>query len=345
MSASRPQKGMQLFDADGELVGMIAGARGNSITVDGRHIPKSAIARVKQNRVYLKGAATHSSAEACEPAPARRRPPASVPIVPLDPYAEERLLEEPRVREAVGAETLVVPLAEERLHVEKRPTELGEVQVRKMVVEERQTVPVELEYEDVQVEYRTITPRRARSRAGLFQEGVARVPIRGEEAIVYKDAVITGEATIARERVTERRQIADTVRAERVVVDEYEAGQEDVYPIEYEEECAPPRPEPRVRQIGRPAAPPARRPAVRPPAAPARRPRVRVGEAVVGSDAHSIGQVKEVRRDDFLVARRLRRDIYVPFAAVHSVTGVGVMLTIPTDRVDEMGWSHPPLGA
>ncbi len=33
---------------------MIAGARGGTIVVGGRHIPKAAIARVAQNRAYLR---------------------------------------------------------------------------------------------------------------------------------------------------------------------------------------------------------------------------------------------------------------------------------------------------
>src|SRR5215217_5345607 len=47
-----------------------------------------------------------------------------------------------------------VPVAEERLHVETRQAELGEVQLRKTVEEEQQTVPVELEREEVHVERR-----------------------------------------------------------------------------------------------------------------------------------------------------------------------------------------------
>jgi len=50
MAKQTPRKGMQLFDADEALLGMIAGARGGTIVVGGRHIPKAAIARVTQNR-------------------------------------------------------------------------------------------------------------------------------------------------------------------------------------------------------------------------------------------------------------------------------------------------------
>ena len=46
--------------------------------------------------------------------------------------------------------------AEERLEVEKRPAELGAVEVRKTVETEQQTVPVELTREEVHVEQRDV---------------------------------------------------------------------------------------------------------------------------------------------------------------------------------------------
>src|SRR5215218_9212671 len=49
-----------------------------------------------------------------------------------------------------------VPVREERLEVEKRPTELGAVEVRKTVQSEQQTVPVELTREEVHVEQRDV---------------------------------------------------------------------------------------------------------------------------------------------------------------------------------------------
>ena len=37
---------------------------------------------------------------------------------------------------------------------------------------------------------------------------------------------------------------------------------------------------------------------------------------VVGSDGERLGSVKEVRASDFLVNRRLKRDVYVPNEAI-----------------------------
>ncbi len=70
---------------------------------------------------------------------------------------------------------------------------------------------------------------------------------------------------------------------------------------------------------------------------------VQVGTEVYGSDGGLVGRVKEARERDLLVDRRMRRDVYVPFDAVQSVAGGRVVLAIPAEQVDEMGWSNPSL--
>lgn len=67
------------------------------------------------------------------------------------------------------------------------------------------------------------------------------------------------------------------------------------------------------------------------------------GMAVLGRDGVSIGRLKAVRDDDMLVDRLLRRDVYVPFEAIHTVEPRGIVLTIEADQVEAMHWSHPPL--
>jgi hypothetical protein len=70
---------------------------------------------------------------------------------------------------------------------------------------------------------------------------------------------------------------------------------------------------------------------------------IRQGMAVVGSDTGQVGKVKEVRDVDFLVDRRGRRDVYVPFDAIQETTGDRIMLNLPADRVEDMNWEKPPL--
>src|ERR687886_2768779 len=91
-----------------------------------------------------------------------------------------------------------VPEIEERLEVEKRPVETGEVQVRKTVEEEQQTVPVELRREEATVERRDVgeRPLAPGEAERAFQDETIRVPLRGEEAVARKEAVVTGEVVV-----------------------------------------------------------------------------------------------------------------------------------------------------
>jgi uncharacterized protein (TIGR02271 family) len=117
---------------------------------------------------------------------------------------------------------LRVPVAEERLEVEKRRAELGSVQVHKTVEREQVNVPVELHHEQVNVNQIDV-PERLIAEGEVpdaFQEGTIRVPVRGEEAVAHKETVITGEVVIDRDIVTENDTVSDTVRRERVDVDE-----------------------------------------------------------------------------------------------------------------------------
>jgi hypothetical protein len=72
---------------------------------------------------------------------------------------------------------------------------------------------------------------------------------------------------------------------------------------------------------------------------------VLTGMAVVGSDGKPVGTVAEARQGDFHLNRPRARDVFVPYAAVAEVVGNTVRLSVPGDRVGEMGWPHPALFA
>lgn len=67
------------------------------------------------------------------------------------------------------------------------------------------------------------------------------------------------------------------------------------------------------------------------------------GMPVVGSNGDSIGTVKEIRGNDFLVDRPVARDVYVPFSACQTMTGNRVMLNVRSDHVDNQGWPQPQI--
>lgn len=69
---------------------------------------------------------------------------------------------------------------------------------------------------------------------------------------------------------------------------------------------------------------------------------IRTGMEVVGRDGENVGEVKEVRSNDFLVDRSMARDIYIPFSACQA-TGGQVRLNVRADEVDNQGWEMPEL--
>jgi ferritin-like metal-binding protein YciE len=70
---------------------------------------------------------------------------------------------------------------------------------------------------------------------------------------------------------------------------------------------------------------------------------LQLGMEVVGQDIGHIGTVKEIREADFLVDRKMKRDVYVPFNAIQNVDDGRATLNIPVKQVDTMGWQRPPL--
>lgn len=70
---------------------------------------------------------------------------------------------------------------------------------------------------------------------------------------------------------------------------------------------------------------------------------IRIGMDVVGANNEKIGEVKEVRQDDFLVDRPRRRDVYVPLGAVRSVSHNRIILHIRDFEVNDQNWLTPPL--
>lgn len=72
------------------------------------------------------------------------------------------------------------------------------------------------------------------------------------------------------------------------------------------------------------------------------RAQVMPGAEVMGADGKKIGVVKAVRDRDFLVNRRMKRDVYVPFEAVGSADGQ-IMVTVPASDVDHHNWASPSI--
>jgi hypothetical protein len=104
--------GLPVFGLDNQPPGVIESVDDTIVTVGGRTIPRAAVGQVRDGAVYLRVAAAALMA----------RP--DTPVV-----AEAKTA-------AAPAEQLGVPIVEEHLTVGTREVALGEIEIRKRVVEE-----------------------------------------------------------------------------------------------------------------------------------------------------------------------------------------------------------------
>lgn len=69
---------------------------------------------------------------------------------------------------------------------------------------------------------------------------------------------------------------------------------------------------------------------------------IRPGMEVIGRDGETVGEVKHVRSNDFLVDRSMARDVYVPLNGCQLRNGQ-IHLSVRADEVDIQGWEMPEL--
>ena len=113
-----------------------------------------------------------------------------------------------------------VPIAEERLVPAKRPVELGEIRVHKRVEEVEDVIRQPLTRDEVTIE-RVRTSRPVEGPVGPREEGEwLIVPIVEEVLVVQKRLMVTEEVRIRRHPVVEEQEIRETVRRERVDIED-----------------------------------------------------------------------------------------------------------------------------
>ena len=111
-----------------------------------------------------------------------------------------------------------VPLTEEELKVGKRTVDAGQVRLRKVVRTEVVNQPVEVRREDVVVERISASEVRSGTAGSDFKEETIDVPLSREEAVVSKEAHVTGAVRLHKTAETETQNVSDSVRKEDVEV-------------------------------------------------------------------------------------------------------------------------------
>jgi uncharacterized protein (TIGR02271 family) len=107
---------------------------------------------------------------------------------------------------------------EEKLRVQKTPVEAGEVTVRKDVHEEHKTIDVPVSRDEVVVERRPASGRKA-SASDLKEGQEIHIPVREEQVNVEKEAVVAEEVTVGKRKTQDTEHIDETLRKESIDVD------------------------------------------------------------------------------------------------------------------------------
>ena len=115
-------------------------------------------------------------------------------------------------------DSIEVPLTEEELKVGKRTVSAGQVRLRKIVRTEVVNQPVEIRHEDVVVERISADQVHAGTANSDFKEETIDVPLSREEAVVSKEAHVTGAVRLHKTAEMETQNISDSIRKEDVEV-------------------------------------------------------------------------------------------------------------------------------
>lgn len=228
-SAGQPWEvvpGSNVYGSDGEKIGVVDMIQPNYLTVAGgfsfataRYIPASAIAYVDPNAVYLKVTSTEIAGQPWE-------------VVPDDegaPAREQQLAPEQRVdqdaADLTGApdsatDDQVLELREEHLVARKERRQVGEIGVRVEVDELPGRLAVDAMREEVEIEHVPIGQMVTERRPPWEEDDVLVVPVYEEQLVVVKRLMLREQLRIRRVGVTERQLFEDTLRRERLVVED-----------------------------------------------------------------------------------------------------------------------------
>ncbi len=123
------------------------------------------------------------------------------------------------VAESVETESTRIPRYEEELAAEKTAREVGEVRISKDVVEQEQTLEVPVTREAVRIR-RRVVDRPGADTSEAFREGAISVPVREEDVEVTKGVRVAEELEVEKRAVQETQTVTDTVRTERINIEE-----------------------------------------------------------------------------------------------------------------------------
>ncbi len=207
-------KGAEVYDANNEKVGKVVEVGQNSFKVEkgfifhkDMHLPMSAVARVHDNHVHLNAAKDQIMTMGAEQ-------------LPTEGHAwygtKERGMTD---RTGRAGETMSVPVIEEELKAGVREKDGGMARVTKSVVEEHKSIDVPVQREEVYVTERAVNRAATKEDLAMMDRDIE-IPLRQQEVVTSKEAVVTGEVNIRKEVKRDTERVTDTVRREEVHVED-----------------------------------------------------------------------------------------------------------------------------
>lgn len=111
-------------------------------------------------------------------------------------------------------------LREEQLNVNKQRVQTGEVDLRKEVVTEQQTITVPVTHEEVYIERHPVTDGIVNDTTPIGEGETISVPLTEERVNVRKETLVTGEVSIGKRAIESTQRVTDTVRHEELSIEQ-----------------------------------------------------------------------------------------------------------------------------
>jgi uncharacterized protein (TIGR02271 family) len=221
-------RGAEVFGADGEKVGSIAGVYPGYIMVEkgfffptDYYIPRSAIASADAERIYLAITKDAALGRGWDVRPVDLESATASTIE--DRITDIDRLAASRVATDTGEE-IRIPVMEEELTATMRPQAAGAVRIAKNVVAEDRVLDVPVTEERVRVERRAVDRAATAADLDAFEDQVIEVPLRTEAVDIQKQARVKEEVIVSKDAVQRTERVTDTVRREEVTVDDAGTG-------------------------------------------------------------------------------------------------------------------------
>jgi uncharacterized protein (TIGR02271 family) len=146
--------------------------------------------------------------------------PVEAPAMPAEPVYAQRVQRKPAPQSVVADdEAIRVERYEEDLTATKDFRDVGEVRISKDVLVEQESVGVPVRRDKVNVKTRAVN-RTATDTSQAFQERTISMSVREEDLEVFKVVRVAEELEIEKSTVQDTERVTDTVRKERIDVQE-----------------------------------------------------------------------------------------------------------------------------